>query len=93
MFLSDGKVVFSSFIIFFKFSSFVFCTSIIVCSVLFGWVPFGCVVFLFSEVGDSFRFGCFCLLILDVSDIALLSRSLFVFWCVFSISIQKTNFF
>ena len=49
--------------------------------------------FLFSEVGDSFRLGCFCLLILDLSDIALLSRSLFVSWCVSSISRSENQSF
>ena len=43
---------------------------------------FGFVVFLFSEVGSSFRFDCFCLSILGVSDNVLVSYSLFVFWCI-----------
>ena len=46
MFLSNDKVVFFSSIILFKFSKFIFCSSVNVCNVLFG-----CVVFLFSEVG------------------------------------------
>ena len=64
MFLSDGKEVFLSFIILFKFSKFIFYPCISVCSVLFGCVPFGCGVFLFSEVGGSFSSDCSCLSIL-----------------------------
>ena len=45
---------------------------------------FGCVLFLFSEVGDSFRLDCFRLSIHVVSDIVLLSCSLFIFWCISS---------
>ena len=83
MFLSDDKVVFSPFIILFEFSSFIFCTCVSVCTDLFG-----CVAFLFSEVGDSFRLDCFCLSIhgVCVCDIVLLSCSLFIFWCISSIS-------
>ena len=53
---------------------------------MFGCVLFGCVMFLFSEVGGLFWLDCFCLLILGVSDIVLLSCSLFIFWCISSIS-------
>ena len=59
MFLSDGKVVFFQFIILFKFSLNLFFVR--VCSVLFG------VVFLFSEVGCSFRLVYSCVSILSVS--------------------------
>ena len=41
---------------------------------------------LFSEVGGSFRFDCFCLLILGVSDIVFLFCLLFIFCCISSIS-------
>ena len=37
-----------------------------------GCAVFGSVGFLFSEVGDSFRMGCFCLLIFDVPGNVLL---------------------
>ena len=47
---------------------------------------FGCVAFLFSEVGDSFWLDYFCLLILGVFDIVLLSYLLFIFWCISCIS-------
>ena len=66
VFLSEGKVDFSPFIILFKFSRFTFRSWISVCSGLFSCAFFGWVVFLFSEVGGSFRLGCFCLLILGV---------------------------
>ena len=49
---------------------------------------FGCVVFVFSEVGGSFRLDCSCLSVPGVSDIVLLSCSLFVFWGIFSISMS-----
>ena len=81
MFLNDSKVVFSLFIILFKFSRFTFCSCDSACSRLFG-----CVVFPSSEVGGSFRLGSFSLLIPDVSGTVLLSCSLFIFWCIFSIS-------
>ena len=80
MFLSDGKVVFYNFIIPFKFYKFIFCSSVSVCPVLFG-----CEVFLFSKVSGSFRLDCSCLSIL-VSVIALVSSSLFLFWCISNIS-------
>ena len=64
MFLSDGKVVFSPFIIPFKFSRFTFCSCVSVCSGLIGCAVFGCVAFSFSKVGGSILLGCFCLLIL-----------------------------
>ena len=66
MFLNDGEVVFSLFRILYKFSRFNFCSCDNICSGLFGCV-FGCVEFPFSEDGGSFRLGCFCLLIFDVS--------------------------
>ena len=47
---------------------------------------FGCVLFLFSEVVGSFWLDSSCLSILGVSDIVLLSCSLFVFWCISIIS-------
>ena len=72
MFLNDIYVVFSLFIILFKFSSCTFCSCDSVCSGLFGCATFGCVEFQFSEVGGSFRLSCFCLLIFDVSGTVLL---------------------
>ena len=39
-----------------------------------------CVVFPLSEVGGSYLFGCFCLLIVNVSGNVLSSCSLFIFW-------------
>ena len=45
-----------------------------------------CVAFLFSDVGGSFRFGYFRLLILRVSGTVLLSCSSFIIWCISSIS-------
>ena len=64
LFLSNCQVVNPSFIILCKFSGFTFCFCVSVCCALFG-----CVAFLFSEVGSSFWLGCFWLLILCVSDI------------------------
>ena len=81
MFLSDGKIVFYLLIILFRFSKFIFYSSVSVCSVLFGVV-----VLLFSEIGDSFWLDCSCLSVLGVSDIVILSCSLFAFWCISSIS-------
>ena len=72
MFLNDGKVVFSLFIILFKFFRFIFCSCDSVCSGLVGCAVFGWVGFLFSEVGGPFRMGCFCLLIIDVPGNVLL---------------------
>ena len=60
LFLNNCKVVFSLFKILFKFSRFNFCSCDSVCSGLFGCAVFGCVGFPFSEVGGSFRLGCFC---------------------------------
>ena len=54
MFLSGGKVVFSRFIILFRFPWFIFCSCVSVCSVLFGCALFGCVAILFSKVGGYF---------------------------------------
>ena len=51
MFLSNGKVFFSQFIILFKLSRFPFCFYVSVCFGLFG-----CVAFLFSEVGGHFGY-------------------------------------
>ena len=65
MFLNDSKVVFSLFIILFKFSRFTFCSCDSICFGLFG-CAFSCVVLSFSEVCGSFLLGYFCLLILDV---------------------------
>ena len=75
VFFSNDKVVFFPFIILFEFSSFIFCSCVSVCSELFGCVLFGCVAFLFSEVGDSFRFDVFCLSIHGMCDIVLLSSN------------------
>ena len=88
MFLSGGKLVLCSFIIFFKFAQFIFCFCVSVCFLLLG-----CVVLLFSEVGDSFWLDCSCLSVLGVSDIVLLSCFLFLFSGVFLVfQCQKTNF-
>ena len=81
MFLNDGKVVFSLFIILFNFSRFNFCSCDSVCSGLFG-----CVELPFSKVGGSFRLGCFCLLIFNVPGAVLLLCWLFIFWCISIIS-------
>ena len=64
MFISDGKVVFSPFMILFKFSRFTFCSCVSVISVLFGCMLFGCEAFgcvacLVSKVGCSFWLDCF----------------------------------
>ena len=93
MFHHDGKVVFSPFIILFEFSRFTFCSCVSVCSGYSGWALFDCVAFLFSEVGGSFRLGCFRFLILDVSDMVLLSCSLFIFRCISSISSSEKQLF
>ena len=85
MFLNDGKLVFSLFIILLTFSRFIFRSCDSVSLGLLGYVLFGSVAFSFSEVGSSFLFGCFCLTTLDVSGIVLFS-CLFVFWCISSIS-------
>ena len=73
MFLNDGKVVFSLFIILFKFSISNFSSCDSACFGLFGCALFSCMMFLFFEVGGLFRLGCFCLLIFDVSGIASLT--------------------
>ena len=88
MFLNDGKVVFSLFIILIKFSRFIFCSYDSVCS-----GSFGCVAFPFSEVGGSFWLGCFCLLIFDKSGTVLLPCWLFIFWCISSISSSENQLF
>ena len=72
MFLNDGKVVFSLFIILFKLSRFNFCSCDNVCSGVFGCAVFCCVEFSFSNVGGSFRIGCFCLLMFYVPGNVLL---------------------
>ena len=59
MFLNDGKVVFSQFIILFKFSRFIFCSCDSVSLGLLSCALFGCVAFPFSEVGSSFMLGWF----------------------------------
>ena len=83
MLLNDGKVIFSLFIILYKFSRFNFCFCDSVCLVLFGCALFGCVVFPFSEVGASFLLGYFCFLILDVPCGILLFCSLFIFFIIY----------
>ena len=75
--------------LFYSFSRFSFCSCDSVCSELFGCALFGYVAFLFSKLGSSFRLGCFCLLILDVSGTILLSCLLFIFWCIYSISVSE----
>ena len=86
MFLNDGKVIFSLFIILFKFSTFNFCSCDSVCSGLFGCAVFGCVEFSFSEVGGSFRMGCFCLLLFNVRGYVVPLCWSFIFWCISIIS-------
>ena len=89
MFLSDSKVTFPPFIKICKFSRFIFCFSVSVCSVVIG-----CVVFLYSGVDGSFRLDCSCLSILTVFDIVLLSRPLLVFGCIYCISrLGKKRFY
>ena len=60
---------------------------------LFGCVLFGYAVFLFAEVSCSFRLDCSCLSILSVSDIVLLSCSLFVFLYICNISRSENQLF
>ena len=91
LFLNYGKVVFSLPINLFKFSWFTFCSCVSVCSGLLDCALFGWVMFAFSEIYGSFRLGWFSLIIPDVSGTVLLSCSLFIFWCISSISSQKTN--
>ena len=78
MFLNDSKVVFLLFIILFTFSRFIFCSCDNVSFGLLGCAWFGRVAFSFSDVGSSFLFRCFCLIILDVPGSVLLS-CVFVF--------------
>ena len=80
VFHSDRKVDFCSFIILFKFSNFIFCSCVSVCSVLLG-----CVMFLFFEVSPWFLLACSCLSKPSVSDAVLVSCSLFVFWSISNI--------
>ena len=80
MFLNDGKIIFSLFIILFKFSRFIFCSCDSVSFGLLGWVLFGWVALPFSEDCSSFLLGCFCLTTLDVSGIVLLPCWLFIFF-------------
>ena len=79
MFLNDGKVVFSLFIILFTFS--IFCSCDNVSLGLLGSALFFSVVFSFSEVGISFLFGCFCLTTVDVSGTVLLSYVFVLLMC------------
>ena len=58
MFLNAGKVVFSLFIILFRYSRFTSCSCDSVSLGLLGCALFGCVAFPFSEVGSSFLLGC-----------------------------------
>ena len=85
MFRNDGKVVFSLFMILFKFSRFIICSFDSVSLMLFVCALLGCVAFPFSKVGSSFLLGYFCLSTLDVSGVLLVS-CLFIFWCISSIS-------
>ena len=55
---NDGKVVFSLFIILFKFSRFTFCSCVYVCFGLFSCALFGCEMFPFSEVSGWAVFVC-----------------------------------
>ena len=83
MFLDYGRVVFSLFIIIFRFSWFVCsCDSV---SVGF----FGTVSFSFSRVGSSFLICCFWLVPLDVFWIVLSFDC--VFWCISSISRSENH--
>ena len=67
MFLNEGRIVFSLFIILFTFSRFTFCSCDSVSSWLFDSVAFGSVVFSFAEVGGSFSLDCSCSTPLGVS--------------------------
>ena len=73
MFLNDGSLVFSLYIILFTFSTCVFCSCDSVSS-----RSLGSVAFLFSKVGSSFLVHCFWLASLDVIGIVL------SWFCVFS---------
>ena len=90
MFLNYDKVVLSLFIILFRIVFFSFDS---VCFGLCGCVLLDFVAFPYSEVGGSFRLGCFCLLIVDMSGTVLLSCSVFIFWCISSISRSKNQHF
>ena len=86
MFLNDGKVVFLLLKILIKLSRFDFYSRDSVCSGLFGCAVFDYVGFPFSEVGGSFRMGCFCLEIFDVPGDVLLTCWSFIFGCISIIS-------
>ena len=87
MFLNEGTVVFSLFMILFVFSRFIFCSCDSISSWLLGCVLFGSVVFSFSEVGIFFFVGLF---LFDVSGTVL-----WFYVCVFDgflrFQSQKTN--
>ena len=91
MFPNDGKLVFSLFIILFRFSKFTFCSCNSVCFVLMlvHYLLYGFSIF------RSWRFillSCFCLLI-DASGTVLRFWSLFIFWCNSSISRSENQSF
>ena len=58
MFLNEGRIVFSLFMILFTCCIFTFCSCDSVSSWLFGSVLFGSVVFSFAEVCGSFSLDC-----------------------------------
>ena len=66
MFLNDGRVVFTLFIILFRFSGFVCCSCDSVSVGLLGTVAYS-----FSRVGSSFLICCFWLVPLNVFGIVL----------------------
>ena len=92
MFLNDDKVVFSLFIILFRFSRNTFCSYDSFSLGLLCRELFGCVAFPFSKVGSSFLFDCFCLRTLYLSSTVLL-YCLFVFWCISNISRSENQTF
>ena len=84
MFLNDGRVVFTLFLILFRFSIFVCCSYDIVSARLLGTVAYS-----FSRVGSSFLICCFWLAPLDVFGIVLSCDS--IFWCISSNSRSENH--
>ena len=84
MFLNDGRLVFSLFIILFTFSRSVFCSCDSVSLGLLGSVAFS-----FSKVGRSFLVCCFWLALFDESGIVLSFSC--VFWYISCIPRSKNH--
>ena len=84
MFLNDGKMVFTLFIILFRFFIFVCCSCDSVSVGLLGTVAYS-----FSRVDSSFLICCFWLTPLDVFGIVL--SCVCVFWCISSISRSENH--